>query len=379
VAILTDSGEVITCSDMFTEYAAEEDGRRSSRRRQLLSAAGKESTRFENLVELIKFGEKTELAAVIDSIQQTESLDEVRGRLDQWALHNSHTPSSISPWPPSLDPVMSGEAVALVETIDSSREVEARSKHQSRHHESERRLYESGKMAPMASGKASATSPQAHRNHLCYEPRPEPGFSDHDDDWHPILVTDPRHVDAIFDPRSSHLAEPVPSDFTTAGGSTISSTFDGVVDSEQVSTQHAKPMLSNSFGNMPGSSAVRANWFPASVQQQQLLLFQKPIWALRPMAVNDGSAFCRAYMSFLEVAEATFQAGHADELMGQERLNVDLFFRPQHDRTSLNISEAVSLLLAEFPGSQVERLAWVATTVKFIKVSLETVSCRFPY
>jgi hypothetical protein len=372
-----DSIKIITGSDTSTEYTAEEDGRRSSRRRQLLSAAEKEGARFENLVHLIRSGRDAELGAVIDSIRQTESLDEVRGRLDQWALQSSTTASPTSLWSPSTETNAFGEAKSSTEATNTNRDAEATSKlyqsDQSQRGRSVTRSWDQRHVLPIVQP-AMAGSEQG--DGMSYKSPASPSFSNHSGEWHPILNTDPHQVNAGPDLQCLQSVIPKQQDSSEASQSRVANASNTGVDSRQRQTQNHQPGLATSFGNMPISSAIKSNWFPASIQQQQLLLLQKPIWALRPMSINDGSAFCRAYMSFLEVAEATFNAGHVDRLMGQDRLNVDLFFRPQFDGTALNVCEAVSLLLADFPGSAVERLAWVISTVKFITVNIDSALYR---
>ncbi|KAL9621761.1 MAG: hypothetical protein Q9160_003879 [Pyrenula sp. 1 TL-2023] len=111
---------------------------------------------------------------------------------------------------------------------------------------------------------------------------------------------------------------------------------DNFYESDRVPTcEPSRASLDNSFGNLPGSSAIKAAGFPQSIQDHQLKVFAQPKWSMLPLAYDDGSLLCRSVSSFLAAAQAMIDDEiSVDHILGGDRLVVDLFFqrrRPTDD------------------------------------------------
>lgn len=191
--------------------------------------------------------------------------------------------------------------------------------------------------------------------------------SNKSDSWHPALIgrmdlTKPLSCTCW---RWSTDSSPIPYDVMSPSITFLSPGGGSRQIRHLLSLSHAG--FSNVFGNLPGSSAVRSEGFPRSIQEQQLQLYGKPQWSNRPMAFDDGSPFCQAYMSYVDAAEAMIRAATPlTEIVGTEQPNVNRFFQPCYNVKNSNVGHCASSLMAALSELELaSRLAWILSMCAF--------------
>ncbi|KAJ9502985.1 hypothetical protein H2202_001137 [Exophiala xenobiotica] len=134
-----------------------------------------------------------------------------------------------------------------------------------------------------------------------------------------------------------------------------------VPDRSNSSQQHPRPLSDQdnyvepgavkSFGNLPMSSAIRANGWGADVQQQQLSMLQKPMYACSPLLLDEGSIadpLSEAALGFIENARSLMAQGQpVRTILSMDGLHTELFFR---DRSPEDM-QTVSTWACEFTKS----------------------------
>lgn len=118
-------------------------------------------------------------------------------------------------------------------------------------------------------------------------------------------------------------------------------------------SQHLAPGSTQSFGNLPLSSAVRANHFPIAQQQFQLQLFCRPEWQIFPHWEDDQSPLGGVYTQFQRFARAR-GSSEVDKLrfyQGVPLVNASLLFRKREATDLYNADNWASELQRSFGGS----------------------------
>jgi len=114
---------------------------------------------------------------------------------------------------------------------------------------------------------------------------------------------------------------------------------------------YVEPGAVKSFGNLPMSSAIRANGWGADVQQQQLSMLQKPLYACSPLLLDEGSIadpLSQAALGFIEDARSLMAQGQpVRTILSMDGLQTELFFR---DRGPEDL-QTVSTWACEFTKS----------------------------
>lgn len=93
---------------------------------------------------------------------------------------------------------------------------------------------------------------------------------------------------------------------------------------------HANIGLSADFGNLPFSSAIKANGYPAHIQHQQLEnLSTSAEYSMLPLHSFECEALGRAYLSFRDATLQMIADGMParDVLGSPDFVNLDLYFR----------------------------------------------------
>ena len=112
------------------------------------------------------------------------------------------------------------------------------------------------------------------------------------------------------------------------------------------------PGYTRTFGNLPASSSIVANGYPAEVQARQTLKFSTPEHLLFPLVDMDDSPLGRAYIDFQQlgqrlIAEGTPPSQVADDGM----IDVTLFFRDRLPKDPMNASTWTAEMLRAFRGT----------------------------
>ena len=82
------------------------------------------------------------------------------------------------------------------------------------------------------------------------------------------------------------------------------------------------------FGNLPLSSTMMSNNFPAHIQAQQLSYFQLPVHLRQSLVIIDNSPLARVYTDYRDAARQMLANGTpSEEVLGPDFTEVDLFFR----------------------------------------------------
>lgn len=208
----------------------------------------------------------------------------------------------------------------------------------------------------------------ANHHHLCLW-----SYLKLSEDWHPVLAANMEHLAAVncicwrFNSSSDKDSNCGAASYPPAH---LLSEYVPSTAHTQQPPRNYQPALSNAFGNMPGSSAVRSGGFSCSIQEQQLQLYERPEWSILPIAFDDGSPFCRAYLSYVEAAKAMIRTGSPQqEIFGNERTNVDWFFRPRCKVEANTVGECACTLFAVLTEVEAAlRLGWILSAVRLMKV-----------
>lgn len=122
-------------------------------------------------------------------------------------------------------------------------------------------------------------------------------------------------------------------------------------------TGYAVPGYTRTFGNLPFSSSVNANWYPASIQARQNLNFFVPDHLIFPLADVDESPLGRAVTDFQQLGRRLIAQGlPPTQVADQGLIDVTLFFRRRLPEDPLNASTWASEMLSSFRGTFSDQL-----------------------
>lgn len=126
-----------------------------------------------------------------------------------------------------------------------------------------------------------------------------------------------------------------------------------------------------SFGNLPLSSAIRANGYPQAVQNQQVLNFQFPAHSILPLHLAEDELLGKVYTSFRDAALHMMSSGTpAPQVLGlPDFVKLDLFFRPRTSRDAYNVDNFACEILKTRPDDQsiFVKLACVPLVARLMK------------
>lgn len=112
------------------------------------------------------------------------------------------------------------------------------------------------------------------------------------------------------------------------------------------------PGYTRTFGNLPVSSSIVANGYPADVQARQTLRFSTPDYLLFPLVDQDESPLGRAYLDFQQHGRRLMAQGiPATQVVDQGLIDVTLFFRDRLPEDPVNASTWTSEMLRAFRGT----------------------------
>lgn len=112
------------------------------------------------------------------------------------------------------------------------------------------------------------------------------------------------------------------------------------------------PGYTRAFGNLPFSSSIIANGYPADVQARQALNFSIPECFVLPVANVDESPLGRAFTDFQQLARRLIDDGvPPSHIADQGLIDVTLFFRERLPEDPLNASTWASEMLRSFRGT----------------------------
>jgi hypothetical protein len=112
------------------------------------------------------------------------------------------------------------------------------------------------------------------------------------------------------------------------------------------------PGYTRTFGNLPASSAIVANGYPADIQARQRLKYSKPEYLVAPLIVADDTPLGRAYMEFKELGKRLMAEGvPASNIADQGLIDVSLFFRTRLATDLVNASTWTAEMLRSFRGT----------------------------
>ncbi|KAI5270558.1 hypothetical protein E4T47_06058 [Aureobasidium subglaciale] len=144
-------------------------------------------------------------------------------------------------------------------------------------------------------------------------------------------------------PLSSNGSRPSPTDTRMIGN-----TMTNLTHSSSTSTtpQVGRPNvgLTSLFGNLPFSSAIKANGYPANIQLQQLQnLDSTTEYSMLPLHTFESEALGRAYLSFRDATLQMIADGmSAREVLGpRDHINLDLFFRDRRPEDGHSVNTFV--------------------------------------
>lgn len=96
------------------------------------------------------------------------------------------------------------------------------------------------------------------------------------------------------------------------------------------STVFQQPLRSQSFGNLPLSSALVANGYPRNIQRLQRLNFQVPDYLLLPLFETDESLMGRVYTDFQKLGRQMIgRLGSAEAVLQGPYADAEQFFWPR--------------------------------------------------
>ncbi|TQN65010.1 Nitrogen assimilation transcription factor nirA, partial [Colletotrichum shisoi] len=131
------------------------------------------------------------------------------------------------------------------------------------------------------------------------------------------------------------------------------------------------PGAVEAFGNLPLSSAVRANYYPAAVQARQLLALQTEEYRLPSFIASDGSPLSGLFYSYRDAAMEMLSNGvPASRVLGpSDRIDLELFFRDREPHDAYDVHSWSCELLKNIEGYD--------TFVKLASVALYTTYMRW--
>ncbi|KAI4727849.1 hypothetical protein E4T49_04373 [Aureobasidium sp. EXF-10728] len=178
----------------------------------------------------------------------------------------------------------------------------------------------------------------------------------------------PKHEDESQGPTNwSHISPAQTGEAeSTPQSSTLQSPPDVVMNETALtrtpptSTNHYAEQLNlglrSDFGNLPFSSAIKANGYPAHIQQQQLQnLSTTAEYSMLPLHSFESEALGRAYLSFRDATLQMIADGMpARDVLGQhDFINLDLFFRERLPTDGHSVSTFVCEILKNLANPDV--------------------------
>lgn len=127
------------------------------------------------------------------------------------------------------------------------------------------------------------------------------------------------------------------------------------------------------FGNLPLSSAVRANYYPATVQARQLLNLQTDEYRLPSFMASDSSPLSNIFYSYRDAAMEMLSNGvPALQVLGpSDRIDLELFFRDREPHDAYDAHSWACELVKNVADYDVfVKLASIALYTTYMRVSL---------
>ena len=108
------------------------------------------------------------------------------------------------------------------------------------------------------------------------------------------------------------------------------------------SALYVDPSAIKSFGNLPLSSAIKANGYPPSVQRRQLDILRKPDYLCTPLIIESGigeDALSKATLGFRDQARSLIANGDTvEKVLSMKGIDTELFFRDRTDSDPHTVS-----------------------------------------
>ncbi|THV91740.1 hypothetical protein D6D25_09559, partial [Aureobasidium pullulans] len=114
--------------------------------------------------------------------------------------------------------------------------------------------------------------------------------------------------------------------------------------------------LRSDFGNLPFSSAIKANGYPENIQQQQLKnLDATAEYSMLPLHTFESEALGRAYLSFRDATLQMIADGmNARDVLGtSDLINLDLYFRDRIPEDGHSVSTFVCEMMKSLANPDV--------------------------
>ncbi|TIC90594.1 hypothetical protein CH35J_011530 [Colletotrichum higginsianum] len=140
--------------------------------------------------------------------------------------------------------------------------------------------------------------------------------------------------------------------------------------SKSSSAESLPPGAVEAFGNLPLSSAVRANYYPAAVQARQLLALQTEEYRLPSFIASDGSPLSSLFYSYRDAAMEMLSNGvPASQVLGpSDRIDLELFFREREPHDAFDVHSWSCELLKNIEGYDIfVKLASVALYTTYMR------------
>lgn len=147
-------------------------------------------------------------------------------------------------------------------------------------------------------------------------------------------------------------------------------------------TGHASVGLRSDFGNLPFSSAIKANGYPAHIQHQQLEnLNTSAEYSMLPLHSFESEALGRAYLSFRDATLQMIADGMParDVLGSPDYVNLDLYFRERLPTDGHSVSTFVCEIMKSLANPDMyAKLATMVLLGPLMRVRLTFLSCVQP-
>ncbi|CAI0643787.1 unnamed protein product [Colletotrichum noveboracense] len=126
-------------------------------------------------------------------------------------------------------------------------------------------------------------------------------------------------------------------------------------DEANQSSQILPPGAVEGFGNLPLSSAVRANHYPPTVQARQLLSMRTEEYRLPSFMTSDGSPLSNIFYSYRDAAMEMLSNGVPSyKVLGpQDQIDLELFFRDRQPEDAYDIHSWACELVKNIEGYDV--------------------------
>ncbi|KAJ0273720.1 hypothetical protein Brms1b_009018 [Colletotrichum noveboracense] len=142
-------------------------------------------------------------------------------------------------------------------------------------------------------------------------------------------------------------------------------------DEANQSSQILPPGAVEGFGNLPLSSAVRANHYPPTVQARQLLSMRTEEYRLPSFMTSDGSPLSNIFYSYRDAAMEMLSNGVPSyKVLGpQDQIDLELFFRDRQPEDAYDIHSWACELVKNIEGYDVfVQLACCALYATYMRV-----------